>query len=538
MTVTTRHGKKPRILLVIPPLKDPWEARTFQPLGIAYVAASLRKADVGTVEILDCQLGDQDEVDVVNKAVRGQYEVLGISVCTATFPSSARIAKAVKARLPSTIIIFGGPHCTAEPESTLERVPEVDMVVRNEGEITAVEAIRALINNRSLRHVKGISYRMGSEIRSNPQRELIDVDKHPFPARDLLPHPSHYGSVSDGFPHGRWLLKATFLSARGCPFNCTFCSMNSLYAGCPGKKWRPRSIMSVLNEVGDLMRLWNVEYIHFLDSDFLILRHRALEIALGLKEMGVRFQFCTTPRNLLKNRYLLSQFKQAGCRLIELGIESGHPAVLRRLTHKTTVEINHQALELVRTMGFKLNIGFIMFDPWTTPEELDVSLQFIESHKLYLLPSDAVYRKLMLFPGTQALRAFREAGGYLNNEYSPMDYEFFNPTTERIYNQLIAFRDKYQKRLDKIIEKAGLMCLPNDGEKLVPRYVIARARWLMIQARKLPFLYLRRVLDEAISGTQQLSAICTNVDVLERECDYLYRLRQTNQLLTRHSISK
>ena len=171
-------------------------------------------------------------------------DVVGVTSFTCNHPNAMKIAKAVKSCKKDVIVVLGGVHATFMHKEILEAVPEVDIVVRYEGEYTMCDIIDALEKGKKLDSVDGITYRDGGKVISTPLRQRIeDLDALPFPALHLLEPPIE-SYISKGEKKG-----LSMLTTRGCPFNCIFCSTTALH----GRKYRTRSVGNVVKEV---------EYLH------------------------------------------------------------------------------------------------------------------------------------------------------------------------------------------------------------------------------------------------------------------------------------
>jgi len=138
-------------------INPPQDTRYPQPpLGLASIAAVLEQAG-HQVEILDANALQLSGHEIVNRVK--DADVTGITAMTPAVNAAITIAREIKGENPESTIILGGPHATILPEDTLTKVPEIDIIVRGEGEITIVELFDALENNRELQHVNGITYR-------------------------------------------------------------------------------------------------------------------------------------------------------------------------------------------------------------------------------------------------------------------------------------------------------------------------------------------------------------------------------------------
>jgi radical SAM superfamily enzyme YgiQ (UPF0313 family) len=198
----------------------------------------------------------------LEELVRLKPDVVGLSAMTYEAGCLHRLAALVKARLPGTVVVAGGPHPSVAAAEVLAD-PAVDFVVRGEGEETFADLLAGLAAQRAdWDACLGISWRRGNEVVHNLDRPVPnDLDAMPFPAWDLVDH-SKYHKVPRGgviYAHKEF---ATMFSSRACPWRCTYCH-NSY-----GKKFRERSAENVLAEMELLVRDYGVKEFVFMDDIF------------------------------------------------------------------------------------------------------------------------------------------------------------------------------------------------------------------------------------------------------------------------------
>ncbi len=494
------------LLLISPPDYDNREWRGTQPLGIAYLAAYLRQHGQ-RADLLDANWGDHplpmDEI--LAYVVDGGYQTVGLSLLTATIPTALALSRRIKAARPGMQIIWGGYHPTFAPYESLRDFPEVDIVVRGEGEVTLLELIQAQQTGGNLADVTGIGYRDGRRIRLTPARPLIQtLDEIPFPARDLLPPLSSYPGFLDPIDN-RPRFKASIISSRGCPFHCNFCSIITFYAASPGKSWRGRSVENVVDEMVELAAVYGASHYEFQDDNFFVQPKRALEIATALRSRGVDFTFAFLTRadQIVKGEKYFAAFRAAGLRYVGAGLESGSQGSLERLNKETTVEENSRALHILWDNDLAAQVDFIMFEPNSTIEDLELNLDFIERHGLVGYFPPIILSTLALFPGTRSREEAEAAGIAFGSVHESLPYLFQNDDVATVkqlldqvmaqigarwYEQVITLQD-HVTRLE--------MALPQANGQYDRLARLARELKLEYNVlTSLPYLLLKRILRE------------------------------------------
>jgi len=206
-----------KVLLVEPPKKI-WGVMgdyVAPPLGLAQLAAVLEKEDI-PVDIVDCN-AQGISLSALQQAIsESSPNLIGVTALTPTFYEAIEVMRIAKRVTREIVTVIGDPHVTFAPEETLLNHPEVNFVVRGEGELSLVDLVRCLERGEDPSKVNGIAFCNGKEIYITPDQRLVDVNTLPLPAYHLLPMKRYHFTILEKY--------ATVLSSRGCPFQCTFCS--------------------------------------------------------------------------------------------------------------------------------------------------------------------------------------------------------------------------------------------------------------------------------------------------------------------------
>lgn len=372
----------PKILLVRPPeLREASFAQFYtfhECLGLGYLAAYLRHYGY-LVEIIDGHVQRYDIDEAIAEIKVREFDVLGISIDSSlVFPHAARIFQEIKA-WKDTHITLGGYFPTFSYESILRKHPEVDSIVRFEGEQTLLELIAQIKRGEEWKSISGVAYRTPQGVFATPPRDLVsDLDVLPFPARDTLPRLLEIG----GLPQ--------ISASRGCPGRCSFCSIFCFFRASKGKAWRARSPENIVEEIEILQKDYGCDELWFVDDNFLgpgkggRKRIRDLLTLLDKREIKLsRIDYSCRPDSVVEDPGLIALTADRGAKMIYLGVEAGVQRILDLYNKGTTVEQNKKAIQIIKNSHAHLKVEFIFFNPWITFDEVKETLSFLEEMRIY-----------------------------------------------------------------------------------------------------------------------------------------------------------
>jgi len=394
------------IILINPPQATQYSQ---PPLGLAMVATVLEKNGY-LVKILDLPALRLFENSLPAIIRREKPDVVGITAMTPTISSAVSVAKKVKESDSNITVVLGGAHATILPEETLQSTPEIDIIVRGEGEQTTLELVKALEKDPSnINHILGITYRKGDSMKSNPPRApILDLDVLPFPAFHLLPirryrlHP----------PFGRRTPVMPIITSRGCPYRCIFCSKSVF-----GKKYRSNSSAYVVDEIRHLNEKFGVKEIKFYDDVFTLDKKRVIAISRQLKEQEIDIPWTCETRVNLVDRELLGVMKDAGCYMIAYGVESGNQGVLNSLKKDITLEQAIKAFKLTHEAGIETVAYFMIGSLGETPKTIMETIKFAKK----LDPDFVQFSISTPYPGTR-LYCLAVKEGYVPEKWDEYVY--------------------------------------------------------------------------------------------------------------------
>ena len=358
-------------------------------LGIAYITSILNKNGHKAV----ISEGNNKTVkDQIIAAKRIKPDIVGISLDTSSRMNCLKIAKEIKKELRIPVVL-GGPHATIMYDQLLKNYPFVDYIIRGEGEYTCLNLLNSLEQNKPLKEIKGLSFRINEEIIHNPQSELIkNLDNLPFPEYKFF-NLERY-TILPQYPKGTKKV-GHILSSRGCPHRCTFCSTSNLW----GNNIRFRSSKNVVDEMENLYKKYGIKYIAFLDDHFTANRERVIEICKIILERKldkvIKWQ-CNSEVNVI-NEEILGWMKKAGCILISYGVEDASQEGLTFFRKAHNQEQVIKAFKLTKNAGIKTLSYFIIGGDHESLENIQKKKELLEK----LDPDMTTSSILVAFPGTE-----------------------------------------------------------------------------------------------------------------------------------------
>lgn len=351
------------------------EFATTEPLNLEYIAAYVKQFNID-VKIID-ELAGQN---VKKEILRYKPDIVGITGVTPVILDAYRIADMCRSMGIRTVM--GGVHVSTMPNEALEHA---DIVVNGEGEIAMLNIIQQDIKS-------GI-------IKGTLMENLDDVpifDKSGVEIDFYLRMPETYLTcISPGMKVG------TILSSRGCNHKCIYC--HNSWDGLP---YRCNSVKRVIDEVNVYVNQYHVNGIYFIDDNLFMNRPRLRQICHELIESNIFIVWVACSRVDNLDMETLKLAKQAGCRQISFGFESGSQRILDVLNKKTTVDQNAKAIQMCHEAGISVCGFFMIGSPTETVDDVRLTQQFIKNNQI---DSASVWITTP-FPGTQIWDWSKEHG--------------------------------------------------------------------------------------------------------------------------------
>jgi len=378
-----------------------------------------------------------------------EYEFLVLFTSTPGFPGDAGLAQAIKSVHPKIKICFVGPHVSILPEKSLRECSAIDFVARKEFDYTVVD----YANGKPLEEIAGVSYLKDGQVVHNPDRAQIQD-------LDALPHVTDvYKRDLDVTRYNVPFLLNPFVSlytTRGCPAQCTFCLWPQTLSGHP---WRKRSTEDVTREMANAQQYWpNVREFFFDDDTFNIQKARTIELCAKLKPLGLTWS-CTS--RVTTDYETLKAMKEAGCRLLIVGYESGDAQILKNIKKGATVERARQFTRDCHKLGLVVHGDFILGLPGETRDTIRHTINFAKELDVETIQVSVAHA----YPGTELYEyavknGFMVAGNKMVDEggHQLAHIEYPGLPAAEILEQVHRFYDEYYfrpKAVFRILKKAA-----------------------------------------------------------------------------------
>ncbi len=312
------------------------------PLGLLSIGGPLID-DGHDVRLIDADLENLADEETLRRICAFEPDVLmvGHSGSTSAHPVVSRITRALRARMPRIRVVYGGVFPTYHYRDVLKEEPQIDVIVRGEGEKTIVALMRALVSGDAIEGVAGIAFRdsAGALVATTPAAVIDDLDAYRI-GWELIDH-RRYTYWGD-----KRAVVVQF--SRGCPHPCNYCGQRGFWT-----RWRHRDPKKLAAEIARLHREHGVIVFNFADENPTSSRihWKAFCEALIAEEVKVILVGSTRAGDIVRDADILHLYKKAGVQRFLLGMETTDPATLELIRKGSTTTIDREAIRLLRENG-------------------------------------------------------------------------------------------------------------------------------------------------------------------------------------------
>ncbi|MCC7376003.1 MAG: B12-binding domain-containing radical SAM protein [Verrucomicrobiales bacterium] len=416
---------------------DKGYSHTFGPLGLGFLAASVRRDLPGVRVVMKERLED---------LLAEQPDIVGISAQTETYGAAIRLARQAKETLRIPVIL-GGVHITLLPESLHEIF---DLAVIGEGEATLVELLRSYLEKgrfdlEALGSVAGLCFRREGKIHRTPPRPVVKN------LNELAP------PNLDELPFHRSSSLVCIVSARGCPYHCSFCVSEKF-----SQRYRSLSPDRVVGDIIRLVETRGVKHVVFYDDLLIADRKRLLALIAGLRNAGLlgKLSFSCAVRANLVDETICDLLKELNVTDLGMGVETFSDRILKYY-NKTgcTGAINQRAIDLLHTNGIKVNPSIIFGAPVETREDMLITFRALFANLRDGKINAPTWACLIPYPGTGLWENALKRGIVGLN----MDWDDFTAVRQKMYLCENVSHQEFLDLMDEWTTKCSLVCLNHAG---------------------------------------------------------------------------
>ncbi|MFX0134772.1 MAG: B12-binding domain-containing radical SAM protein [Candidatus Hodarchaeota archaeon] len=396
-----------KVLLVYPPFQvgsGMSQVMRSPPLSLLQLAAVI---PAHHVEILDLNVNPHMSIADIEKKI-SKFDLVGITCMTNMLKVTLNLCKIAKKYNVTTVV--GGFHPTLNPDMIKE--PNVDYIVRGEGEFTFKE----LVNGLDPREIMGLSYKENNGNNGNnggfhhnePRAFIQNLDILPYPRKDLVNYsPYHY----------LWVPADVVETSRGCPFDCSFCCVTKFYC----RTWRKKSPIRVIKELMLVPRTQKLVF--FVDDNFTLDHKRVKRICHLIRQYGINkrlFFVCQTRvDDIAKDPEMVREMARSGFICFFIGFESFKQMSLNNMNKKISLKQAKKAVEVCHKNGIMVFGSFIVGNIGETREDTLKTFKLMKELKIDFMMTNP----LTPFPGTQ-LGDDAVKNGWIDKDFDWKNWQF------------------------------------------------------------------------------------------------------------------
>lgn len=383
-------------------------------LGLPQLAAILKKAGHEDVTVYCEDLAPINTDDVCSA------DLVGISTTTSTAMAAYRLGALVKRKNPKAVVLIGGVHVTFMPDEPFNETfcrqweipfPVCDHVVKGEAENIILPLIHSYEDGHVPDPILGTTLRNDFSERIDYKKTVQNIDDLPFPDLECI--------VGKEKIH-----IAPIVTSRGCPFDCTFCSVIEMFS----QKMRyrsididdPRSVITEMKQLRDSGKLKKASSVFFYDDNFNAYNKRTKELLENIIRANVVPKAWTAQvraTEIVRDRELLELMRRTNCVMLYLGLESINPKTLLEYNKKQSVEQIVEAIQILKEYGIRAHGMFVFGADGDTAESIRMTADFVIKNNL----STVQFMILTPLPGTRYFQQLHDQGRIFDYDWSRYD---------------------------------------------------------------------------------------------------------------------
>jgi hopanoid biosynthesis associated radical SAM protein HpnJ len=318
-------------------------------------------------------------------AMASDFELLVLFTSTPGFHVDCKIAEMMKDTNPKLKVAFVGPPVTVEPEKCLQSSSAIDFVVKREFDYAIVD----FAHGKPLDEIPGVVFRKNGGFQHNPEAPPIEnLDTLPWVTK-VYKRDLEFRRYNVPFLLNPYL---SFYTSRGCPAMCTFCLWPQTHSG---HRWRLRSTDDIVNECRYVQENFpGLKEIFFDDDTFNYQKARTIELCNKLKPLKMTWS-CTS--RVTTDYDTLKAMKEAGCRLLIVGYESGDQQILKNIKKGATIDMARRFTANCKKLGLIIHGDFIVGLPGESRESIRKTIDFAKEMDVETIQVSLAHP----YPGTE-----------------------------------------------------------------------------------------------------------------------------------------
>lgn len=378
----------------------------YYPYWICY-AAGVCMEEGFDVNLVDCITKKMQPEDVIQLISQENPDYIMGEITTSTIAYDYKMLNLIKEKFPNIKILIGGTHATVLSEQVMKDCTAIDVILRQEYDFTVGEVIK---NQTNLANVKGITWRdENGKINFNPDRPwLEDLDKLPMVSKVY----EKFLNVNDYYYAFAQKPMIQIFSSRGCPFHCNFCSYPESMSG---RKFRKRSVINFVDEIEYISsQMSYIREIFIEDDTFTVDKKRVVEICDEIIKRKLKVKWSCNTRVDTIDFDTMKKMKEAGCRLLVVGYESGNQKVLDETQKGIKLEQSRIFAKNAKKLKLKVFGCFMIGLKGDDRKTIEETFSFAKE----VYPESCFFQQAVPFPGTKFYEWVKENKYLRHEDYS------------------------------------------------------------------------------------------------------------------------
>ena len=325
-----------------------FKGHTWEALGPGYLISYLKEYYNKYLDI-EFYSAFYDSDETITNAC-DDANIIGFSCTSPQYKHGLELAKQIKKK--DNRIVFGGVHPSAVPDLLLKE-DSIDSVVKGEGEKAMLQLVRDTDEGIDVaKQVYHFDY-------------IKDIDTIPFPDRNTI---KNERNIQQAYKDNGIRITSV-LSSRGCPYHCSFCCSQVVWQ----RRTRFRSPANVLDEVEELIKDWNIQFLKFSDDTFTLNKKWTVNFCNLKLERGMDVPYGSNAHVNTIDEDLLRHLAESNCQELWYGVESGSPKILKDIHKSTDIERIKEVFRLTKDYGIKTRAYFLLGMPNETIEDIQMT---------------------------------------------------------------------------------------------------------------------------------------------------------------------